>query len=266
MNELLDKISKFGTKSDENFPRIIHQIWHTIDGGSSTIPDKLIISQKKWIEYHPDYLYILWNNKLSRDFITRFEPGFVSSYDNLEYEIQRIDAIRYVFLKHIGGIYSDLDVVPRRNIGSEIVSNSPVYLIRNKNFPYICRNDLMISKPGAKLWDICINLIKSGKSGISYTKGTKVLSLTGPYMLNEAVAISPTEVCQLSTKFNPQISENTDRLFDTLEGKSWNGWDLKICNAIMENLELLIVIILLIIILVLLSSLSVVYIKKLLQI
>ncbi len=231
--------------SGEKFPKIIHQVWHTMPGGSPTIPDKWRPSQESWIKYHPDHQYILWTNKSSRDYIAKMEPTFLSTYDKLEYEIQRIDAIRYVFLKHMGGIYCDLDLEPSCNITDKIVSDAPLYLIKADYKPYTYRNDFMISKPGIQFWDICLEMIKTGVTRKPYTKGTKVLTLTGPYMINEASSISQDEICHLSVKFSS--STHDCGYFKALGGRSWNGLDLKVYNTVNEQPHYIIIGIILVI-------------------
>lgn len=238
------------------FPKIIHQVWHVMPGGPTEIPDKWKPSQEAWQKFHPDHQYILWTNEKSRNYIAEMEPDFLSTYDNLEYEIQRIDAIRYVFLKHMGGIYSDLDLQPMCNITDKITTDAPVYLIRSLVYPfYSYRNDFMISKPGVQFWDICIEMIKSKATYIPCTKGTKVLSRTGPYMITEAAMISNDDICQLGKQFGSR--DPRCGYFKDLGGRSWNGWDVKVYNVVYSNF----IWILLIIIIVVLAISTAIFIK-----
>lgn len=236
------------------FPKIIHQVWHVMPGGKPTIPDKWLSSQQKWIEYHPDHQYILWTNKKSRNYIAEVEPNFLSTYDNLEFEIQRIDAIRYVFLKHMGGIYCDLDLEPSCNITDKITTDAPLYLIKADYKPYTYRNDFMISKPGIKFWDICLEMIRTEVTKKSYTKGTRVLTLTGPYMINEASSISQDDICHLNTRFSSY--DHKCGYFKSLGGRSWNGWDLKIYNITIANMGYIILMIILFVVVAVLSTIA----------
>jgi len=239
------------------FPKIIHQVWHVMPGRDPNIPAKWLSSQQNWIKYHPDHEYILWTNQKSRDYVARMEPNFLQTYDNLEFEIQRIDAIRYVFLKHMGGIYSDLDLEPSCNITSKITTDAPLYLVKSDKHPYPYRNDLMISKPGVKFWDICLEMIKTRVTQKKYTPGTRVLTLTGPFMLTEASSISQDDICQLGSLFSS--SDHKCGYFKTLGGKSWHSWDFKIYNTAVSNMYYIIfgmIAILIIVMIILIVSMS----------
>lgn len=225
----------------EKFPKIIHQVWHVMPGGSPTIPKKWLSSQQKWIQYHPDHRYILWTNEKSRNYIAKMEPSFLKTYDELEFEIERIDAIRYVFLKHMGGIYCDLDLEPSCNITEKITTDAPLYLIKAEYKPYRYRNDFMISKPGIKFWDICLEMIKTKAAYIPITNAKKVLTLTGPHMLTEASSISQDDICHLNTRFSSATHECG--YFKSLGGRSWIGWDFKIYNAANENRKFVVIVI-----------------------
>jgi len=241
----------------DKFPKIIHQVWHVMPGGQPNIPEKWLPSQKRWKELHPDHEYILWTNEKSRDYISRVEPTFLKTYDNLEYEIQRIDAIRYVFLKHMGGIYCDLDLEPSCNIIDKITTDAPLYLIKADYKPYRYRNDFMISKPGVKFWDICLEMIKTRATYVPLGNAKKVLTLTGPHMLTEASSISQDDICHLNTRFSS--ATHKCGYFKSLGGRSWIGWDFKIYNGINENKGYVIMIII-IVLMIVITNVSVAYI------
>ncbi len=88
-------------------PKIIHQTWK-----DNNIPDKWKISKKMWKKHHPEWRYILWTDKMIRDYIEIGYPEFLKLFDSYKYNIQRVDMIRYFILKDLGGIYSDLDLYP----------------------------------------------------------------------------------------------------------------------------------------------------------
>jgi mannosyltransferase OCH1-like enzyme len=52
---------------------------------------------------------------MSRDFIAKEYPWFLSTYDGYAFPIQRVDTVRYFILRHYGGIYLDLDNVSLRS-------------------------------------------------------------------------------------------------------------------------------------------------------
>ena len=92
-------------------PRTIHQTWKTED-----VPDIWAQSPRDWIEKHPEYLYVLWRDEDLKNLISMAYPWAVETYTNFKYNIQRADFGRMFVLHAYGGVYSDLDLVPKRSI------------------------------------------------------------------------------------------------------------------------------------------------------
>jgi len=92
-------------------PKIIHQTWST-----ESIPDEFQLLSDTWKELHPSWEYILWTDKMNRDFIIQHFPDFLGKYDAYPDNIQRVDAVRYFILYHYGGVYIDLDFECLENI------------------------------------------------------------------------------------------------------------------------------------------------------
>lgn len=97
-----------GMKDDKAqiIPKIIHQTYI-----NTSIPPVWQEAQNSCIELHKDYEYILWTDKMSRDFIAKEYSWFLETFDNYPFGIMRADAIRYFVLYHHGGVYIDLDDV-----------------------------------------------------------------------------------------------------------------------------------------------------------
>ena len=133
-----------------DFPKIIHQVYGFWDNKISKEIQKRIDS---WKKMHTDYKYILWGRKTSREFIKNHYNWFLNLYDSYPYNIQRVDAIRYFILYHYGGIYSDIDLIPVKNISPLLEKykhkNSILYKSPNSE---LLTNDFMISKKNNKFW------------------------------------------------------------------------------------------------------------------
>ena len=87
-------------------PKIIHQVWSGIDG---PLPEQFQLFSQTWKDCYPDWQYISWNNEMINDFIKRYYPQYWDIYTNFHYNIQRWDAIRYLILDKMGGMYVDYD-------------------------------------------------------------------------------------------------------------------------------------------------------------
>ena len=130
-------------KKYKGIPKIIHQVWFPIK--QKEMYECWKETPVEWKRLHPDWTYILWNKELSRDYIKNVQPDFLDAWEKLEYEIQRIDAIRYVFLKRMGGIYSDLDMVPLKRIEDIIDTKADAYFVSEPSAKEYYANSFMIS-------------------------------------------------------------------------------------------------------------------------
>lgn len=55
-------------------PKIIHQIW---SDKYKPLPEHLRIMGESWKEHHPDWEYILWDEKGMNDFIQLHYPQYI---------------------------------------------------------------------------------------------------------------------------------------------------------------------------------------------
>jgi len=61
-------------------------------------------------ELNPRYELITYDDDMSRRFVVRHYPEWVSLYDSLDVPVMRADMWRYLVLHHYGGVYLDGDV------------------------------------------------------------------------------------------------------------------------------------------------------------
>ncbi|KAJ4288247.1 hypothetical protein N0V88_007437 [Collariella sp. IMI 366227] len=96
--------------SPEVVPKIIHNIFHNWkDPGNEGLPAEYSRMRQTCIDLNPDFKFMLWSDKASRDFIEREYPWFLRTYQGYRYPVQRVDALKYFLMLHYGGIYMDLD-------------------------------------------------------------------------------------------------------------------------------------------------------------
>jgi inositol phosphorylceramide mannosyltransferase catalytic subunit len=209
------------------FPRIIHQIWFN---PNPQIKDEWQATPGHWQRNHPGWVYILWNESLALEFITRFEPHFLDKYNSFPYLIQRCDAIRYCFLKRYGGLYVDLDIYPKEDISPYITDYSELYLIPSVDTEGTFNNSFMISQPGCSFWDLFISAIIDAEVEWSFTRLNTVLNTTGPTLMTYVVKQWGHCVVQLPTVlFAPLTALEIDSGMVTTEraivillpGRSW---------------------------------------------
>jgi len=85
-------------------PRILHQTWKDV-----AVPGKFRSFSDSWKTLHPGWEYRLWTDTMNRTFMETHFPGPLSLYDAYPHPIQRVDMVRYFILRHMGGLFVDLD-------------------------------------------------------------------------------------------------------------------------------------------------------------
>lgn len=174
---LTDKEINVSSTEDESkliIPKIIHQTYKT-----DKIPEVWIEGQKKCIDLHPDYKYILWTDEMIHEFIAKEYSWFLPIFENYPYPIERADAMRYFVLYHFGGIYIDLDDNCERRLDPLLKFSAVV----RKTSPTGISNDVMGSVPGHPFFKKLIDSLKHYNKNwfISYMT---VMGSTGPIFVS----------------------------------------------------------------------------------
>ena len=168
-------------------PKIIHQTWKTKE-----LPDKL----KKWhqqiIELHPGWEIKLWTDKDNLNLVKERFPQLVNNYMALEYNIMRVDMIRYMYMMEFGGYYLDLDFevfVPFDNQTSQPDLMLPISW--EDNGKVILGNCLFASIPQHPFWkDILEDFQNNPPLKKIYNK-FDILKLTGPAFISNIYFKAP---------------------------------------------------------------------------
>ena len=109
-NDIKNKFKKLVLNTNTYIPKIFHQTYKTADLPNSEKQNSEIIKKL----YH-DYKYILWTDEMIYDFIKNNYPQFLNFFNKLS-KIQQIDIVRYFWMHHYGGVYSDLDIVYKKKL------------------------------------------------------------------------------------------------------------------------------------------------------
>lgn len=246
---------------DKKFPKIIHQCFGMWD---SKIPPEIQKRMDTWKKLHPGYEYILWDKKKCRDLIKNDFNWFLNIYDKYKYVIQRADAVRYFILYKYGGVYSDIDLEPVKDITPllEKYKSKKCVLYKSPNSDMLT-NDFMISKPKNPFWKKIWYYLMIYSDYNSFSKHLTVMNSTGPILLdhvydtflfsNKYVYIIDSKYinnCDIST---PKPARNKGAYLIRHDGNSWHSIDSTIINFFYTNgmaIILTITIIILIIVLI----------------
>jgi mannosyltransferase OCH1-like enzyme len=173
-------------------PKIIHQIW---SGVSEPLPERDKLLGETWKEHYPDWEYMFWDNNKMNEFIEAYYPQYVDIYNRFPYNVQRWDAIRYLILDKIGGMYVDFDYESICNMEELIQDKSCYFALEpqlhtsipgHERVDPVFNNALMLCEPEHPFMKRIIEKVFSEKmltfEGI---KTVCVLSTTGPWMIND---------------------------------------------------------------------------------
>lgn len=246
--------------TDQNFPKIIHQIW--INEDNRKMPEKWKKSPIEWIRHHNDYIYILWDKNMSLKFVKNFFPQYLDFYKNVKYTIQRCDLIRYMFLYKFGGIYSDLDNYPLKNIEKFLNKKFDVYFVESNASVKTINNNLIVTKEKNKIFLEILNKIYTNyKFYPKISKTLNVVSTNGINYINKIIKqnrykthIFPYEIFNPSSMFYENYKIDENQVIAATKGGSWYSNDIRLFIYLKKNFTTLILILTLIIIIIIITT------------
>jgi mannosyltransferase OCH1-like enzyme len=175
--------------------KIIHQIWYDLGNGND-VPLKYKQYQKTWIDHHPNWKYILWNEETGDLLMQKSYPEFYDIYKNVKYPIMKIDLLRYCILEKYGGMYVDIDYKCLNNFDDYLVENDQYDIhinegMRNIFVEPIC-NSLLISKSTTEtsnFWKLVLfESFYRIQNYPNYGHIHYVMKTTGPLLLNDILS------------------------------------------------------------------------------
>lgn len=164
-------------------PKIIHQTWK-----DNNPPSELLEFGNAWRRLNPDWTYMFWTDSTARDFIRQHYPEFLEIYDNYGHSIMRVDAVRYFWMLHYGGLYVDLDIEPIKSVDALlnpfadhriILPIEPKSHCEIHNKDTIISNAFIASTKQNSAWQYVIKALKARRMS------QDPLVATGPFMLTD---------------------------------------------------------------------------------
>ncbi len=168
-------------------PKIIHQVW---EGRENSLPEFYTQLSETWKEHHRSWQYELWNSDRMDALVEEHFPGFAETYFGYRYPVQRWDAIRYLILFKMGGMYVDCDYECLESFDNSIAEQRTCFFAmepdehRRAFGKNICFNNaLMATSPGHPFFACIIEHLSAIPFPYSGDKFHDVLASTGPLML-----------------------------------------------------------------------------------
>ena len=221
--------------STVKIPKLIMQTWKT-----SQVPEHWKESPSSIHEIMPDWEYVLMTDIDNEEFCKKYFPDFLNMFKSFPHNIQRADAIRYLWLYVNGGLYMDLDIVVVKPLDSLFYSDAEIYLCSSGNVGSCITNSLMASKPGALIWLKMIEYMSLPPPWWAWGKHMEVMNTTGPVGLNHVVKTNQFDYLALPAKWvmpcsvcNVEQCDIGEAYLKPLVGSSWISWDTHVMNFFM---------------------------------
>jgi len=227
-------------------PKIIHQTWKT-----DSVPEKWIPSANAWRSLHPTWLYLLWTDHDIETYIKISRPHAWSLFQRLAYNIQRVDLFRYFVLHDFGGVYSDLDIMPKKSIEGELsMAQGHVFLVKSANTSSNFTNAIMASNvtPEAKqFWASMIYHVDTWPTTfmdhvLEPIRHYHIMSSTGPLALTRVtqktripVTVLPQHIWNpydVSVAGELHLQNDEASIIQILKGSSWHEVDSTFFNFV----------------------------------
>lgn len=171
-------------------PKIIHQIWSGVD---EPLPEHFKLLGDTWKEDYPSWKYIEWDNKMMESFVQEHYPHYWKAYKDFQYNVQRWDAIRYLILDKIGGMYVDYDYESIIPLDALLIDKSCCFAMEPQshchlfNKSVMFNNAMMACVPGHFFMKKIVEKVFSDE--VVYYKNARkdicVWQTTGPWNLIE---------------------------------------------------------------------------------
>jgi inositol phosphorylceramide mannosyltransferase catalytic subunit len=164
-------------------PKVVHQTWK-----STTPPSPYREWRQECIDLNPDWEFKIWTDDDNRELVRLHYPSLLSTYDNYDVNIKRIDSARYMMLHRYGGVYMDLDITCLRPFGNTFDTTNTFYAAEQHSLA-----NLAVENAHGRRENRVANAFMASSANhafltnvftkLPHTSSDHVLSATGPIFL-----------------------------------------------------------------------------------
>jgi len=157
-------------------PCLVHQTYKS----QAQLPDQWKINSRAWktlAQSVPGCQYVFWSDARLRLLIARYYPWFLTAYAAYPYPIQRVDAARYFILYSYGGLYADLDMLPKPTMAAVLARPTDKFVF-DHGMGLGVSNDLMLAPPDHPFAALLLTRLRPNSISLLFPYLT-VLSTTG---------------------------------------------------------------------------------------
>ncbi len=221
-------------------PKILHFMWLDKQNPYQRgYPDKYKKNVEDWIAMNPSWRVIMWNwEDVEREF-----PEWMETINSIPIWISKCDFARFLILYKMGGVYVDLDFIPKRPFDSYVTDRDLLLLFEPKEHMDQLKEGLLYNGlVGCEPYNSFILgwIEKMAEDAPLNDKVSEVVSTTGPtgfyrYWEGSGIPVSHLDTCLFApvTKYmvsSPYLTYIPDRcapyppycLTKWHEGTFWN--------------------------------------------
>jgi mannosyltransferase OCH1-like enzyme len=204
-----------------------------------------------WKKTHPDWEIKFWSDSDNDEIMKKHFSWFLDTYNNFPYKIQKCDTVRACYLYIHGGVYVDMDYLPKKNISPIFENtNNEIYLTLSATISDFT-NSFMASKPKSQYWIEYLKSIQNDKVPWYYNRHFQIIAGTGPMRISnvakkykKVIGFLPSTLINACTMCDKYCEYNNDDnvYLITLEGSSWTKLDSQMLSFIYCNMKTVIII------------------------
>jgi len=127
--------------------KIPHVIYVTHDG----VKPRWKADLQSWAVLNPTWERKEYSSEMNYKVIKERYPWFVKTFDTLNFDVERYDVVRYVYMHSFGGLYHDMDIGFRSSLEplEKVLDTQGIALLEEQGY---IQNYFFASMPGHDYW------------------------------------------------------------------------------------------------------------------
>jgi mannosyltransferase OCH1-like enzyme len=184
-------------------------IWQTYETQYEELPNQIKIGPELWIEKNPEWSYRYMDAQQRQEFVLKeYGKEWLDIFNKCPLGIMRANIWRFMILYSYGGVYADIDVIPKKPIDDWLndQNNFTIRLDESEPNETMFNIELIASSPRNNILLSALNAIKDLLFNYEYPAHKlhkyDVYNFTGETIIYEAIerVLDPENKITLSSK------------------------------------------------------------------
>ena len=145
----------------------VHQIFFNFEG-KTLLETPIFVKSLVAFSQMQGWDHQLWNESDVEALITKDYPEYLQLYRDLPHAIQKVDVAKYAILNSCGGLYADLDVLPKYPL-AKVIGNCDFLFDRDSRKGVVANDVIYVRRPNS-----LVGVLDSLKQNLLRVNGIKV--------------------------------------------------------------------------------------------